>query len=229
MIKDISIIIPVIDEFSIINQTIARIKKTFVNDQYEIIVVDGNLSGNTLQVISNIEVKKIISPCQGRGAQMNAGARAANGRILIFLHADTCLPEKAIDRVISACSSKQISGGAFDLKIDSDKPAYRLIEKIATIRSRLTRIPYGDQAIFVTKKTFIAIGEFKEIPIMEDIDLMRRIKHAGIKIKFIAEPVKTSARRWKNEGIPFCTLRNFFLSTFFYTGVSPQTLKKFYK
>jgi rSAM/selenodomain-associated transferase 2 len=160
---------------------------------------------------------------------MNAGARASNGRILLFLHADTVLPKNALDSVMSACSLKRNVGGAFELGIDSDRPGYRLIEKMIFLRSRRTRIPYGDQAIFLKKKSFMDIGGYKEIPIMEDIDLMRRVKQAGYKIKIISEPVTTSARRWEKEGIVYCTLRNFILSKMFYLGVSPITLKKYYK
>jgi rSAM/selenodomain-associated transferase 2 len=229
MITDISIIIPVADEFLIINQTIERIRKTFSKNQYEIIVVDGNLSGNTLRAISDIGIKKIKSPCRGRGAQMNVGARLAKGHILLFLHADTRLPDNAGNFIISACRLRQVAGGAFDLGIDSDRPGYRLIEKMASLRTRRTRIPYGDQAIFLNKKAFMDIGGYKEIPIMEDIDLMRRVKQAGHKIKIISEPVKTSARRWENEGIAYCTLRNFILSKMFYLGVSPKVLKKYYQ
>ncbi len=225
---DISIIIPVINEGHIINKTIERLLNTKTSGSFEIIVVDGNMSGNTLQTISENGIKKIKSPC-GRGAQMNAGVRVSNGKILLFLHADTYLPKNAIDLVISVCRLKRIVGGAFDLGIDSGRPGYRLIEKMVFLRSRRTRIPYGDQAIFMTKKTFAEIGGYKEIPIMEDIDLMRRIKQAGHKIKIIPEPVITSARRWEKEGIVFCTLRNFILSKMFYLGVSPIILKKYYK
>jgi hypothetical protein len=93
----------------------------------------------------------------------------------------------------------------------------------------MTRIPYGDQAIFLKKEIFDRMGGFKNIPIMEDIDLMHRIKHAGYKIRFIPEQIRTSPRRWEKEGIVFCTIRNILLSTFFYIGVSPETLKKWYK
>jgi rSAM/selenodomain-associated transferase 2 len=228
MTMDVSIIIPVIDEERIINQTLERLRHLEASGSYEIIVVDGNVSGNTLRAITGKEIIKIKGPC-GRGTQMNAGALAAKGRILLFLHADTILPKNAIDSVMSACRLKRIIGGAFDLGIDSNRPGYRLIERMVSLRSRRTRIPYGDQAIFLKHKIFFTIGEFKEIPIMEDIDLMRRVKQAGLKIKIISEPVKTSARRWESEGIVYCTLRNFILSKMFYLGVSPKTLKKYYK
>lgn len=146
MTIDVSIIIPVIDEERIINQTLERLRSAKTSGAFEIIVVDGNVSGNTLRAITEKNIIKVISPC-GRGAQMNTGARAANGRILLFLHADTSLPKNAIDLLISACGSRWIVGGAFDLGIDSDRPGYRLIEKMTFLRTRRTFIPYGDQAI----------------------------------------------------------------------------------
>jgi hypothetical protein len=100
---------------------------------------------------------------------------------------------------------------------------------VANLRSRLTRIPYGDQAIFIRASYFRSIGGFKEIPIMEDVDLMRRIKRKGWRIVIFQEPVITSARRWEKEGLLFGTLRNWFLMTLFLCGVSPERLARFYR
>jgi hypothetical protein len=119
-------------------------------------------------------------------------------------------------------------GGAFDLEIKSKKRIFRLIERAASIRSRLTRIPYGDQAIFLKKSFFDQIGGFKDIPIMEDVELMQRVKKAGQKIKFIPRKVWTAARRWEKEGIVYCTLRNWILISLYMFGVSPEKLNKFY-
>jgi glycosyltransferase involved in cell wall biosynthesis len=121
MTMDISIIIPVINEERIINQTLERLRSAKTSGTFEIIVVDGNVSGNTLRAITKKNIIKIKSPC-GRGAQMNTGARAAKGHILLFLHADTILPKNAIDSAISACRLKRIVGGAFDLGIESERP-----------------------------------------------------------------------------------------------------------
>ena len=224
----ISIIIPVLNETKIINQSLAHLNTIIHAHNCEVIVIDGNLTGNTIQSITLNNVKKIISS-QGRGAQMNAGAECASGNILLFLHADTLLPEKTIDHVISTCNDPAVVGGAFDLGIDSNRFLFRITERYALLRSRMTKIPYGDQAIFLKKEIFDRMGGFNNIPIMEDIDLMRRIKHHGYKIRFIPEQVKTSPRRWEKEGIVFSTFRNILLSTMFYMGVSPKILKKYYK
>ena len=124
---------------------------------------------------------------------------------------------------------KNIVGGAFRLGIQSDRLAFRIIEKVANFRSRTTRIPYGDQAIFIERNFFQQVGGYKEIPLMEDVELMRRIKKAGGKIAIINRQVQTSPRRWEKEGVVRCTLRNWVLITLYFLGVSPNQLVKFYK
>jgi hypothetical protein len=134
----------------------------------------------------------------------------------------------ALKQILKVFDRSDVAGGAFDLEIQSDKNIFRLIEKTASIRSRLTRIPYGDQAIFLKKELFDSIGGFKDIPVMEDVELMRRIKKAGLNIKFIRRRVLTASRRWEKEGIIYCTLRNWTLIILYLLGVSPEKLKKFY-
>lgn len=228
MSKDISIIIPVLNETEIINQCLLHLAEIIKSARCEIIVVDGSPAGNTIQSIAVNRIKKIIS-LPGRGTQMNAGARCATGKILLFLHADTLLPVKSIQHILWTVDQPGIVAGAFDLGINSDRPIFRITEKYVFLRSRITKIPYGDQAIFLREKAFKALGGFAEIPIMEDIDLMQRLKRAGYKIKFISKPVRTSPRRYEKEGIFFGTIRNILLSVLFYLGACPATLKKFYK
>lgn len=160
---------------------------------------------------------------------MNCGAAKSSGDILIFLHADTRLPMNSLHRIAAVMEDKACIGGAFDLGIDSDHFAFRIIEKMASWRSRLTSIPYGDQAIFIRRDYFQSLGGFKNIPIMEDVELMRRIKHRQGKINILKDKVKTSPRRWETEGVVFCTLRNWFLITLYLLGVKPETLAKFYR
>jgi rSAM/selenodomain-associated transferase 2 len=160
---------------------------------------------------------------------MNCGAAKSSGEILIFLHADTHLPMNSLHRIATAMENKTFVGGAFDLGIDSERFAFRIIEKMASLRSRLTRIPYGDQTIFIRRDYFQSLGGFKDIPIMEDVELMRRIKRRQGKINILKDKVKTSPRRWETEGIVFCTLRNWFLITLYLLGAKPETLAKLYK
>jgi rSAM/selenodomain-associated transferase 2 len=159
---------------------------------------------------------------------MNAGAAAACGEILIFLHADTTLPDNALEKINQAMQNLDYVGGAFDLKIDSDRLFLKYISTRASLRSRRNRIPFGDQAIFIRKKYFDQIGGYKEIPLMEDVDLMRRIKKDGKKIVILPDKVTTSARRWESEGAFYATMRNQILLRLFYLGVSPHKLAKYY-
>ncbi len=227
MPADLSIIIPVLFEQDSINNTLTGLH--FPESRYacEIIVVDGDPQRSTIDVIRHSDVIALTAPA-GRGSQMNAGARAAGGRTLLFLHADTQLPPNAPDYIMEACTPPEIAGGAFDLSIDPSSLLLRIIARAASLRSRLTRIPYGDQSIFIKRSFFTMIGGFAEIPIMEDIELMRRIRRAGHRIVILPERVVTSARRWKKEGICFTSLRNMILSTLYYLGVSPERLKRFY-
>jgi len=227
MLYSFSIIIPVLHESRIINQTIEHVYQIGSGFDYEIIVVDGDAKGGTLRSIKNNRAIKLVSP-KGRGKQMNTGASVAKGEILLFLHTDTELPEDSFRTILSVLDSKQYVCGAFDLGIKSDRFVYRVIEKMVHIRSHLTRIPYGDQAIFIKKDCFDAINGFKEIPIMEDVELMRRIKKFGYKICFIPQKVKTSARRWEKEGVIYCTLRNLTLISLYLLGVRPEKLARFY-
>jgi rSAM/selenodomain-associated transferase 2 len=223
-----SFIIPVYREEEIIDSAIDHLMHLQKFAAAEIIVADGDYEGSTLTKIINANVKKILCP-KGRARQMNCGAAKSSADILIFLHADTRLPENALKKIATLLEDETIVGGAFDLSIDSQRFAFRIIEKIASIRSRLTRIPYGDQAIFIRRGYFQSLGGFKDIPIMEDVELMRRIKRRQGKINILKDKVKTSPRRWETEGVVFCTLRNWFLITLYSLGAKPETLAKFYR
>ena len=223
-----SIIVPVLNEADQINATIEHLCNENTEGICEIIVVDGDPDGGTIKNIQNKSVKTVTSS-KGRGRQMNTGAAIASGEILVFLHADTRLPEMALEKIYSILQSKKYVGGAFDLAIDSDRLLLKYIAVRASFRSRLNRIPYGDQGIFIRKDYFDRIGRFKEIPLMEDVDLMRRIKKRGDKISILRDRVKTSARRWETEGALYTTIRNKILVSLYYLGVNPYKLAKFYR
>lgn len=223
-----SVIIPAFNEATVINGTIDSISAASSGGDCEIIVVDGSPDGETVRAIEKEEVRTLISG-KGRARQMNAGAAAAKGETLIFLHADTTLPVNAFRAISAAFEKGDLVGGAFDLSIGSDRPAFRIIERAASFRSRITRVPYGDQAIFVRRGYFEAIGGFCEIPLMEDIDLMRRIRNRGGRILLLPDKVKTSPRRWEKEGVFLCTLRNWLIRGLYLLGVGPERLARFYK
>ncbi|MBF0526589.1 MAG: TIGR04283 family arsenosugar biosynthesis glycosyltransferase [Deltaproteobacteria bacterium] len=223
-----SIIIPVLDEAATINQVLTQARRVMAGHPAEIIVVDGSPGGDTIRVIHVPQVKTIIAPC-GRANQMNAGAREATGDILIFLHADTQLPDQAPGHIARVMHQQKYVAGAFDLGLDSNRPGLSLIRLVGSLRSRLTRIPYGDQAIFIRRDYFCSIGGFSPIPLMEDVALMRRIKRRGHKICILPDRVKTSSRRWAKEGLVYTTLRNWSLRILYFFGTSPDLLVKQYR
>jgi len=224
----LSIIVPVLNEQSQINEAIEHIRAQRFDGAYEIIVVDGDPHGGTIQAVRD-EGVTCIAGSRGRGRQMNAGARAGRGDVLLFLHADTRLPPEALTNICHVLENRQYVGGAFDLSLDSNRWILRYIAARASMRSRLNRIPYGDQAIFIRRDYFEKIGGFKDIPLMEDVDLMRRIKKDGQKIRILRDKVTASARRWEKEGAIYTTLKNQVIVMLYYLGVSPETLARHYR
>jgi rSAM/selenodomain-associated transferase 2 len=230
MSKDpaISVIIPVLNEAQGVNGVIAHIRSQAAVDAVEIIVVDGDPAGSTIKAISHPGIITAIAE-QGRGSQMNCGAIRATGDILLFLHADTLLPPNAFARINKCMEVAGHVGGSFDLGIDTEQQVFRITERYVAWRTRLTRIPFGDQAIFVRREYFERIGGYRDIPIMEDVDLMRRIRQRGDAICIIPEKVMTSARRWEKDGIIFGTIRNWMLQALYCCGVPPERLARFYR
>jgi rSAM/selenodomain-associated transferase 2 len=229
-IEKISIIIPVLNEVGTIKKALAS---TYPSNNVEAIVVDGGSVDGTVELVESFDVKVLSAPA-GRACQMNVGALAATGEILLFLHADTRLPAD-FDRMVRAALKPPKQGGrkapvagAFALQIDAPLRSLRLIEWGVGWRSRFLQMPYGDQAIFLKAKTFHQIGGFKELPIMEDFELMRRLKSMG-PIALIPIPVVTSPRRWLNKGIIQTTLVNQIIIFAYLLRVSPQQLVRWYR
>jgi rSAM/selenodomain-associated transferase 2 len=224
----VSIILPVLNEAGRINELVAHIRARDLDGAAEIIVVDGNPRGNTINAIRDTGVLTTISE-KGRARQMNRGAALASGEILLFLHADTLVPIHALACVTTALNNKRFVAGAFDLGIHSERRIFRITEQYVFLRTRLTRVPFGDQAIFVRKEYFRKIGGYKDIPLMEDVELMTRIKRRGDRITIIPEKVLTSARRWEQEGLLYSTCRNWALQVLYACGVPPERLANWYK
>jgi len=189
------------------------------------------VDGDKASTIDKIKEERIIkiSSLKGRAKQMNAGASIAKGNILLFLHADTVLPSKAFSLIYKACEDKKIKAGAFDLAFLSNSFALKIIAKTASLRSRLTHLPYGDQAIFIKKEIFEEIGTYENIALMEDIKLMQELKKRKYKIVLFKAPVLTSARKWEDKGILYTTLRNWLFLSLYFIGVDTKNLAKYYK
>ena len=223
-----SIIIPVIREAETISPLLESLRQQDAGGQCQIIVVDGDPTGSTLHAINDSAVTKLTGAL-GRGPQMNLGAAEARGDILIFLHADTRLPPDSLSLIDRVLTDPRYVAGAFTLDIASPRPLLKLIARSANLRTRLTRVPYGDQAIFIDRDYFRRIGRFREIPIMEEVDLLRRIRRRGDRICILAEAVLTSPRRWETEGPLYTTLRNQLLIFLFGLGVKPEKLAQLYR
>lgn len=228
----ISIIIPVLNEAATIQETLTRLEDAL---NVEVIVVDGGSRDETVAIakhisktIANFLPIKIIASAAGRGCQMNAGAAVATGDILLFLHGDTHLPTGFDTLVRQALQNSGTIAGAFELQIDAQLWGLRLVEKMVNVRSRILSMPYGDQAIFLKASVFHEIGGFPDLPIMEDFELMLRLRNQG-RITIVPAPVLTSGRRWQKLGVITTTLINQLIIVGYFLGVSPTQLVRWYR
>ncbi|MFO7556905.1 MAG: TIGR04283 family arsenosugar biosynthesis glycosyltransferase [Desulfobacterales bacterium] len=221
--EQISVIIPALNEADNIAETLSSIG---YGNNTEVIVVDGGSHDDTVS-IAKTRGARVIKGSPPRSRQMNQGADAASGDVLLFLHADTRLPENFDRHILGVIKLPGISAGAFTLHIDSPVFSLRLIERIANLRSRCLKTPYGDQAIFVLSSTFHELGGFPDIPIMEDFELIRKLRKKG-DIVTLPEPVQTSARRWLNFGILKTTLINQLIIVSYFMGISPVGIARLY-
>ncbi|MFB2972592.1 TIGR04283 family arsenosugar biosynthesis glycosyltransferase [Aerosakkonema sp. BLCC-F183] len=224
----ISIIMPVLNEAQNITKSVLLAQNA---TNVEVIVVDGGSQDETVAIAKSLGVKVLSSP-PGRALQMNSGAAVASGNILLFLHADTILPE-GFDSIIRQTleAKKQIQNpiaGAFELKIDAQIRGIRLVEKMVNVRSHIFSLPYGDQAIFIKADVFRDIGGFPELPIMEDFVFIRNLNKVG-KIAIVPVPVITSGRRWQKLGVLKTTSINQIIIIGYFLGISPQKLARFYR
>lgn len=220
----ISIIIPTINEESSLASSIQTAQP---GEGVEIIVADGGSSDQTVEIAHSLQVKVVHSKT-GRARQMNAGVRESRGDILLFLHADTLLPkgyDTCVRRILSAPS---IAVGAFRLALDEPGISLRLIELGANLRSKYLKLPYGDQALFMSRRRFEQAGGFPEIPLMEDFSLLREMKKRG-RVVLAPLEVKTSARRWIRRGIWSVTILNQCIVAAYLVGVSPERLAGWYR
>jgi len=222
--KHISIIIPTLNEANVVGETITRLLKS---EQVEILVVDGGSSDGTDEIARELGAR-VLATAPSKAGQMNAGAAEAQGAVLLFLHADTRLPENFEEKVLTAAARRGFCAGAFTLEIDSTDRGMRFIERAANWRARIFKMPYGDQALFVSRNLFLEIGGFADYPIMEDFELVRRLKKKG-KIAILPDSVKTSPRRWQNLGVLTTWLLNQIILVAYFIGIPPRRLASWYR
>lgn len=220
----VSVVIPTWNEAGIIESSL----KDLLDHQgdFEVIVADGGSSDATCDIVRTFpHVRQVVS-ARGRGRQMNEGARVAGGDILLFLHADTCLPPSAFTMIGEAMADPRVAGGSFCINFDRGNPLLRVL----SLFSRLNHVlfTYGDQGLFLRQNTFRKIGGFRELPIMEDVEIQMRLRRMGRFVK-ICEPVVTSARRFTRYGIVKQQVLNTALVFLYHTGVSPSILQRFYR
>ena len=211
---EISIIIPTFNE----EETICQCLETVIDiPGIEVVVADGGSTDRTVEIVEQHRDVKVVTSVTGRSIQMNKGAESSGGEILLFLHADCVLPREEILNIRNVFEGSSFVGGAFKIRLLSDKFRYRIIEKGINFRSRIFKLPYGDQGLFVKRSVFEQLGGFMEMPNCEDLDFICRLKKQG-EIIILDERISSSIRRWKNHGILQTSLRNQFLLASYVLG-----------
>ena len=219
----LSIVVPALDEEVALAATLARARD---GDVHEVIVVDGGSRDATCTVAAR-SADRVLVTAPGRARQMNAGAEAANGDVLLFLHADTLLPAGFADAVAGALADPGVVGGRFDVRLDGASRWLPVVAAAINLRSRLTKIATGDQAIFVRRAVFNALGGFPLVPLLEDVRFTTALKRRG-RIACLRERVVTSARRWEQHGVARTVVLMWLLRLGHALGVAPERLQRFY-
>lgn len=218
----VSVVIPVRGDSKAAAQLFAQIAP---DPAVELIVVDGGDDEGLEQLARARPDTRFIRTAAGRGRQMNAGAAAASGDWLLFLHADSRLPAGWQDAI--RWIRAPIVGAWFRFALDDDAWQARVIERLVAWRVRWLRLPYGDQGLVVRREAFAALGGFRDLPLMEDVDFARRLTRAGA-VQELALPLLTSSRRWRRDGWFRRSTRNLVLVTMYFAGVSPARLARWY-
>jgi rSAM/selenodomain-associated transferase 2 len=221
----LSIIMPVLDEGEGIGSALdalAALRALGV----EVIVVDGGSRDATIQR-ARLRADHVVKARRGRALQMNAGAETAAGNVLLFLHADTRLPDAADHLVLDGLARSGRAWGRFDVTIGRSSPMLALVASFMNIRSRLTGIATGDQAIFVQRDVFRAVGGFPAIALMEDVALSKRLKRVSRPLS-LRQRANTSGRRWETQGVLRTVMLMWRLRLAYFFGADPDTLAKRY-
>jgi rSAM/selenodomain-associated transferase 2 len=220
----LSVIIPVLNEAGLIPDCIPS-WKDLERQGAEVLLVDGGSDDHTVALLNQAELSVITAP-RGRGFQLRSGAQQASGGILLFLHVDTRLPAGALEIIRRSLQDKRC-WGRFDVRIDSPRPLLALVSWAMNLRSRLTGIATGDQAMVMTRRAYEQAGGFAELPLMEDIDLSARLKRLAPPV-CLRPPVSTSARRWERHGVGRTIVLMWALRLAYWLGLPATILSRFY-
>jgi uncharacterized protein len=219
----LAIVVPTLDE----EDALGRNLPAALAAADEVVVSDGGSGDGTVEVARRLGARVVAGP-PGRGGQLNRGAAAvAAADVLLFLHADTTLPARGAEAVREAVA-RGADGGGFLMRFDVDRPAQRLGAWLINRRTRMLRLPLGDQAQFVTPQAFARLGGFRDWPILEDLDFAIRLRRLG-RMRLIEEPVTTGARRFLELGAPRTVATNWLIWMLFFLGVSPHRLARLYR
>ena len=219
----VSIVIPVLNEARLIHTTVTSLNR--LRGQFEVIVVDGGSTDETVTLAESCGLPVIVAP-RGRGQQMNAGAAVTKGDALLFLHADTHLPENALELIEAALQTPDVGGGNFNLRFAGATHGAKVLTCIYPLL-RYFGLIYGDSAIFVRRNVFEAVGGYREIPLFEDADLYRRLREKGLFVR-LSKYAVTSARRfegrfWRTFGLWAL------LQGLYWVGIAPHRLARLYQ
>lgn len=225
-LDNISIVVPVLNEASSLEGFLRPLYESCAKD-CEILVVDGGSGDNSVQIAEKYS-HKVIASRPGRARQMNMGADHASGTILLFLHADTVLPANFQNLIIDEMQKKNKSWGRFDVNLSGKQFMFRVIETLMNFRSSVTGIATGDQAIFIRKSLFDLVDGFSEIPLMEDIEMCKKLKKKDSPL-CLKQRVVTSSRRWEENGIWRTIILMWQLRLAYYLGKDPVLLKSKYQ
>jgi rSAM/selenodomain-associated transferase 2 len=222
-VTTVSIVVPVLNEEAELEETLGRTRDPRVCER---IVVDGGSTDGT-RALATSRVERVLDSPRGRARQMNAGAAVATGDVLLFLHGDTWLPE-GFGEAIAAALRDGAVGGRFDVALRGRHPFLPVVARLINVRSRLSGISTGDQAMFVRRDVFAEMGGFPEIPLMEDVAFSRALKRRG-RVAALRERVATSGRRWEERGVARTIVLMWRLRLAYALGASPELLAQRYK
>jgi rSAM/selenodomain-associated transferase 2 len=222
----ISIVIPTYNESSTIESTLINLFE-IISTGDEVIIVDGLSEDETKEIAGKFTQAKLVTSKRGRALQMNMGAEKAENEYILFLHADTIISATCLTMLKNEIISNRIGWGWFPIKLNSPKFIFRVLELGANMRTSFTGTPLGDHGIFVKKDLFCEVGGFPEMPIMEEIEFVRKLKKISKGVEILS-PVRTSVRRFERSGVLKTFVTMWILRILYYLGMPPETLLRYY-